>query len=57
MHSTTKEHLKNVIRFLDFFDDEYTVLPEHGNPFVLRKAKKDIMNVIDWVAIQEQIIL
>ena len=57
MHSNTEQHLKNVVRVLDFFDDDYTVLPGHGNPFVLGKAKKDIMSVVSWVASQEQIVL
>ena len=57
MDSNTEEHLKNVLRVLEFFDDDYTVLPGHGNPFVLGKAKKDIINVVNWVANQEQIIL
>ncbi|OSY86823.1 hypothetical protein WH52_14590 [Tenacibaculum holothuriorum] len=57
MHSNTEEHLKNVVKVLDFFDDDYTVLPGHGNPFLLGKAKNDILSVVQWVANQERIVL
>lgn len=56
-HSNTEQHLKSVMKVLDFFTDDYVVLPGHGNPFELRKAKNDIMSVVNWVANQENISL